>query len=285
LTSVNYDFTTFVPGTLTVSARTATLGYTGALFWSTGSASGTSANVTLQGLITATGGTPNLHNATIQFELFRSTNLTSTPDLTCPATADTGGVFSCTLPLGLDNWTVIMHLVAPGTSFFTAPDSDPVVLTVYAPTTDKFATGGGWVSDPSATVSPANKHGNFGFTVRYKSGSTPTGQAVYVFRGTDGYDYVVKSNTWNGGGLSFGTNSVSFSVKANVTVINRATGAVLSSAGNYTMRVDAVDNGSPGSADTYAVSVYTSTGILYHQAGSTGAQLVLGGGNVVVHTK
>jgi hypothetical protein len=31
--------------------------------------------------------------------------------------------------------------------------------------------------------------------------------------------------------------------------------------------------------------VYTSTGALFHQAGTTGSQLTLGGGNIVVHTQ
>jgi len=49
--------------------------------------------------------------------------------------------------------------------------------------------------------------------------------------------------------------------------------------------VDATDNGTPGNTDSYAISIYTSGGVLYHQAGTTGSQLTLGGGNVVVHTK
>jgi hypothetical protein len=135
------------------------------------------------------------------------------------------------------------------------------VLTVYGPATDKFVTGGGWITDPSANVSTQNRHGNFGLTVRYKSGTTtPQGQAVYAFRGTDGYDYVIKSNSWTGGGISFGTNTSSFSGKANVTAINPNTGLAVSGigGGNYTYRVDATDNDSTG--DTYAISVYTPTG-------------------------
>ncbi len=107
-----------------------------------------------------------------------------------------------------------------------------------------------------------------------------------MFRGADGYDYVIKSNSWTGGGLSFGTNTASFSGKANVTAIDPRTGLAVSGigGGNYTYRVDVTDNGSTG--DTYAISVYTPTGTLYHQAGTTSAsgQLRLGGGNIVVHT-
>jgi hypothetical protein len=45
-------------------------------------------------------------------------------------------------------------------------------------------TGGGWIVDPSFT----NRHGNLGFTVKSKNGTTPLGQSVYVFRGADGND-------------------------------------------------------------------------------------------------
>ena len=70
-----------------------------------------------------------------------------------------------------------------------------------------------------------------------------------------------------------------------MTAIDPTTGMAVSGigGGNYTYRVDVTDNGSTG--DTYAISVYTPTGTLYHQAGTTGSQLSLGGGNIVVHIK
>jgi hypothetical protein len=284
----NYKFS-FTGGTLTIGKKPATLGYTGGMFFSTGSASATSASVTLQATLTpAAGGSPDLTKAAPPtFLLYKSTNTAmATPDATCTATAvSSAGTATCTIPsLGIDNWTVIVQ--EPGNSYFTAADSDPAVVTVYQPATDKFATGGGWVTDPSPAVPPQDKHGNFGLTVRYKSGTTtPSGQSVYTFRGTDGYDYVIKSNSWTGGGLSFGTNTASFSGKCNVTAINPATGLPVMGigGGNYTYRVDVTDNGATG--DTYAISVYTPAGTLYHQAGTTGSQLPLGGGNIVVHTK
>jgi hypothetical protein len=44
--------------------------------------------------------------------------------------------------------------------------------------------------------------------------------------------------------------------------------------------VDATDNGSGGSSDTYVLSIYDGAGQLYHQVGTTNAQLSLGGGNI-----
>lgn len=157
----------------------------------------------------------------------------------------------------------------------------------------KWTNFRGLVNSLPVAISTTNDHGNFGFTVRYK-GNSPTGQSVYVFRGADGYDYVIKSNSWNGGSLAFSSNSggaalVGFSAKANVTVIDPATGQPVAGkgGGNLTFRVDAIDNGNSGTQttpDSYAISVYTPAGVLYHQAGTTGAQLPLHGGNVMIHT-
>jgi hypothetical protein len=85
--------------------------------------------------------------------------------------------------------------------------------------------------------------------------------------------------------VSFSTSGTGFSGRCSVIVIDRATGLQVPSlgGGNYSFRVDATDNGATG--DTYAISVYTSTGVLWHRAGTTASQLPLGGGNVVVHSK
>jgi hypothetical protein len=221
--------------------------------------------------------------------LYKSTNPTmATPDASCTATSvSSGGVASCPISLGVDNWTVVVR--EPANSFFTALNSDPAVLTVYQPSPGASTNGGGWVVDPGTknipvAISAANRHGNFGFTVRYKKGTTtPQGQAVYVFRGADGYDYIIKSSSWQGGGFTIANgNRASFSGKANVTVIDPKTGLAVAGAGggNFTYRVDATDNGTGGSTDTYAISIYDGAGRLYHQVGATGSQLTLGGGNI-----
>jgi hypothetical protein len=305
----------------TITQKPATLGYTGGMFFSTGSSSATTATFTLQATVTpAAGGSPDLTKAAPPvFLLYKSTNLTmTTPDQTCAATSvSSGGIATCMLSsLAIDNWTVIVK--EPTNDYFTAPDSDPAVVTVYQPSTSQFATGGGWIIDPGlnslpVAVSSANQHGNFGFSVKYKSGTTPQGQAVYVFRGSDGYDYVVKSNSWSGGGLTFGTLSsgtfsgasvVSFSGKCNINVINPANGQVVSSSGNDTYRVDATDGSAIGEPDFYAITVYTGNGTIYHQAATAPtppatwntnttlqtSQLQLGGGgngggNLTVHSK
>jgi hypothetical protein len=224
----------------------------------------------------------------------------TSPDYTCSANAvaspavSASGVASCTLiALPIDTYTVVVSF-DPTNMYFTGPDSDAAVFNVYAPTTDKYVTGGGWIVDPSTgnkpvAISPTNNHGNTGFNVKFKQNNTgaPTGNAVYVFRGADGYDYIIKSNSWQGGALAFpGTSTASFSGKANVTVFNPATGQPVTGlgGGNYTFRIDATDTGHPGSGGWYAITVYTPTGSIYHQAGLPTSQIVLGGGKITVHS-
>ena len=289
LTAANYGFT-FSPGSLLIVKHQATVGFTGPGFFSTGT--GTTANVTLTGILTpGPGGNPDLTRATPVFNLYRSTNTSlTTPDATCAATVSAGGAVSCTIPnLGVDNWTVVLQI--PGTDgYFTGPDASAVVVTVFQPTSGVFATAGGWIVDPSyqnipVGISSNNDHGNFGFNVRYVAGTTtPQGQFVYVFHGADGFDYQIKSTSWTGGGAAFGANYASFAGQASVTVIDPATGSPVAGLGgsSFTFRVDVTTGGSGG--PTFALSVYDSAGILYHQAGTTGSQIVLGGGNVVIHS-
>jgi hypothetical protein len=314
-TTSNNNFTTSptsAPSTLTVTKEEATLAYNGSAFFSTGSATATSGPVTLGGQVSlpesdGTAGNPSLNNATVYFWVFNGRNLTAVPDYVFgPATANTSGVATLTTTLPTDNYTVIVSFVPTGTNagpvngFFAGPDSVPSVVTLYQPIADQFVTGGGWIVDPGTNntpvgISPTNNHGNFGFTVKIKSGTTPQGQSVYVFRGADGYDYVVKSNSWSGGFLGFlgaSLNQATFGGRCNVTVINPTTGLALSGlgGGNYSFKIDVVDNG-PGTTDTYAITVTQPNGsTLYHQAGTAVSQLLLGGGgngggNIVVHGK
>jgi len=194
----------------------------------------------------AAGGTPDLRMAApITFLLFKCSNLTmnhAAPDASCTANSvSASGLAACTLPsLSFDNWTAIVQLgtvASPGNTDFAAPRSDLVVATVYQPTSDKFAAGGGFVIDPSyqnkpVAISMQNNHGHFGFNVRYKSATTPSGQLVYTFRRADGYDYIVKSNSWQGPGLAFGTNTAGFNGKCGVAVIDPRTGQIVTGLGD-----------------------------------------------------
>jgi hypothetical protein len=294
------DATTNTTGTVTIAKEDATVGYTGNL----GFAGSTSpVTVELKAVVTPSAdGTPgDVTKAKVLFRLYKSTNLSmATPDATClSGFANASGEATCSTSIAFDDWTVVA-LVDPANGYYTSPQSDPAVINVYQPVPDKFTTGGGWVIDPGyqskpVAISSTNRKGNFGFNVKTSSnGKGLQGQSVYVFRGADGYNYVVKSNSWQGGSLSFGagTDSVkgpyeksTFTGKCNVTIINPVTGLAVSSLGGYTFRVDITDYGQPGVADTYALTVYTGGGAIYHQVGTNTSPITLGGGNVVVHGK
>jgi hypothetical protein len=161
---------------------------------------------------------------------------------------------------------------------------DSSALTVEESTGTQKVTGGGWIPDPLS----ANGKGNFGFTVQYQKKGAPTGSFVYVFRGTDGYIYKVKSNSWQGGGLWFtGNNKAYFMGKCTVQKIDSTTGLVVESWGNYKFIVDIKDGDldKPRTADTFALTILTNTGVVWRQIGTPANQIELGGGNIVVHSK
>src|SRR5260370_24066534 len=140
-----------------------------------------------------------------------------------------------------------------------------MVVALFQPRGGCFATGGGRLVDPGyltlpVAISSQNGHGNFGFNVRYASGtSTPQGQANYTFRGADGYDYVVKSTSWQDGGAAFSATTTSFGGVASVTVIDPSNGLAVSGLGgtNFTFRVDLSTRASGGPGFTSDVSAHT----------------------------
>ena len=188
-------------------------------------------------------------------------------------------------------------------------------ITVALPGTG-FTTGGGWLNEPNLAT-----RSNFGFNAKRLKNGNVQGNSVYIYRKTvaansianplggflpaGGYNWQIKSNSWAGGGLSLNTSCntavtpftnclATFSGKANITAINRTTGATYSLGGNYNYRVDVTDFGEPGSKaatipDTYGVKVWTDTNGTYYQLysgappnSSTFPQLALNGGNIQV---
>jgi hypothetical protein len=218
----------------------------------------------------------DLATASVIFDLFSGNNFTSTPDLSIPAAVSSDGVASVQRTISTGDWTVQVRF-DPGNGYFSGPSSDPVVFTVYQPSIDSFVTGGGWI-DPSGSAG----HEHFGFTARYKKTGAPTGHLTYIFRGADGYDYLVKSNSWQDGGLAIAQGKASFAGKASVMVIDPETGLLVTGlgGGNYGYRVDMID----GPQDGFAISVYAPSGTIYHKVGTPSAPVPLGGGNIVIHS-
>jgi hypothetical protein len=220
--------------------------------------------------------------AGVTFALFKSSNLGSTPDLTYDASVDSAGnALYDIASFAADVWTVRVTMKS-GNLYWTQTSEGLGILVVSLP--GLSATGGGWIPDSGS----ANGKDNFGFTVQYNRNVGPKGNFVFVLRGKDGYDYVAKSNSWQGGGLSFmGTNNVYFSGKCNVQKIDRTTGAVAASWGNYKFAVDITDGDLtiPHTTDTIAIRIVNSINAIWRQIGTPTAQIPLGGGNIVIHSK
>lgn len=147
-------------------------------------------------------------------------------------------------------------------------------LTVVAPSTDKKVTGGGWLPDQSSVNSKAN----FAFSVFYNKNGAPRGNFLLVWRGSDGFDYKIKSNSWSKGGLSFYSNSFAlFTTKSTMQKIDRQTGEVYSFGGEYTVAAKISD----AKPDTAFFTVYDSSNKVVKQLGP----VAIGGGNISVNSK
>jgi hypothetical protein len=223
----------------------------------------------------------------VTFELFKSNNLGNTPDITIGGVpVDANGDALTFLPgLTADTYVVKVKIDA-NNGYWTANPVGLGTINVAIGTNDQQTAGGGWVPDSES----ANGKANFGFTVRNDKG-TPKGNSIFIFRGTDGFNYVVKNTSWQGGFLNFSTepgtsilNRSSFKGRCVVQKIDRATGLVVSSLGNFTFTVDARDGDLllPRQGDAYAITILDNNGLIWRRVGTPAALLPLGGGNVIV---
>ncbi|MBS1115620.1 MAG: Fungalysin metallopeptidase [candidate division NC10 bacterium] len=272
------------PRTLAVTKETATATYTGDQFVTTAGPNTSSASVTLAARLAQEGdGHPgDLSLATVAFELFKYGNSGSTPDQTVGnVTVDVAGKAAATASLSADNWTVKVR-VEQGNGYWTSPN-DTSTITVAVGSTERRVTGGGWAPDGASS----NGKGSFGFTVSPQRNGSPKGNSLFVFHGGDGFDYVIKSTSWQGGSLVFLGNPITrarFNGRATVQKIDKATGTIVASFGNYTFTVEIRDGDllSPKGSDLYGITVLDNSGNLSHQIGASNAPVEMGGGNVAI---
>lgn len=273
------------PVTLAVTKETVATEYEGDEFVVTAGPSISTAPVRLAAQLTqqADGNPGDITLARVVFELFKSGNLGATADVVvADVPVDAAGQAVTVVNLAVDNWLVKVK-VAPANAYWTASPVGTGTITVDLGSTDRRVTGGGWVFNPASATGKSN----FGFTVSPQKNGTPRGNSIFVLRNQDGFDYVVKSTGWQGGGLSFSGTPISrasFSGRATVQKIDRATGNVVDSYGNYRFAVDLWDGDllTPREGDRYGITVFDTQGNVWHQVGATSAPVPLGGGNVAV---
>ena len=276
------------PVRVDVSVESASLSYTGDTLKALAPGQSTMA-VQLAAIVTQQddGHPGDLSRARVFFDLYRSSNATmATPDVTLgPFAPSSTGAVSVTTTLAEDAWTVVVRFQATNAFFAGSPDAAGV--TVYQPAAGKV-TGGGWVKDPgtpAALASPKGAHASFGFIVQSKPGKTGVqGNANVVLHGTDGRRYVLRASSWAGGSLTITPDGrhASFSGKATITVFGPKGKEQTLTGADF--QIDLTDNGSPGTADTLALSIWRDR-TLYHQLGTTTTQLPLSGGNLTIHKK
>src|SRR6185369_13417750 len=251
----------------------------------------TTATVRLAAHLTqdADGAPGDISLAKVRFEIFKSSNMTPVPDFVVGnVPVDANGDAVAFLP-GLAADTYVVQVKIEPTNGYWTGDTGLATLNVAVGTNETQTNGGGWVPDSGS----ANGRANFGFSVKGSNGS-PKGNSIFIFRGTDGFNYIVKSTSCAGGFLNFSTepstsvlNRTSFKGKCVVQKVDRTTGAVVASFGNFSFTVDARDGDllTPRSYDAYAITILDSNGVIWRRVGTNTALLPLGGGNVLVKAK
>jgi len=284
--------TTNATVTITVNKETAETTYTGDMGVVTAGPSITTATVRLGAHLTQDpdGAPGDITLARVTFELFKSTNNTNTPDTTVSNVSVDANGDALTFLSGVAADTYVVKVKIDATNgYWTANPVGIAAIEVAIGSNDQQTTGGGWIPDSDSV----NGHGNFGFNVR-SNGANPKGSSIYIFRGSDGFNYIVKSTSWAGGFLNFsaepGTSILdrsSFKGKCTVQKVDRNTGQIVQSFGDFTFTVDARDGDllTPRSFDAYAITILDNNGLIWRRVGTNTSLIQLGGGNVTVKAK
>ena len=294
-TSANpfYTNASSAPAQLTVTKENAGGAYTGDAALLTAGPTINTATVRLAAHLTpeadGDGLTGDITRALVTFELFKSNNTSATPDLVYSGVSVDANGDALTIVSGVPAETYLINVrVDAANLYWTANPVGIGVLNIAVPSNEQRTGGGGWVPDAES----ANGKANFGFSVTPgNKNSQVRGSWTLAFRGTDGFNYVVKGNSWQDGYLQFSAEpGVSplvytrseFKGRCNVQKIDPATGLVVESWGNFTFEANTFDGDllDPRQPDAYAFTVRDNTGQIWHQVGARASLVALGGGNI-----
>ena len=275
------------PVTITVGKESATLVWN-ENYWAD-SGSDNTATATLRARVTqiSDGSNGDLTQARVEFRLFKSSNVSGTPDLVVgPVQPASDGNAQITRSLEIDTWTVVARLVKTN-GFYTGPDAQPIVYTIAIPQYPRSVVAAGYVTDPSYLNQPVAVNASF---PRGHLGIAATRQIsfavmTYAFRGVDGLDYVVKGTgaAWSSSIAFQSSTRASLSDGCTVVVLDPATGAVVPAKGGtgFSCRIDVTDTTNIGN---YALTVNAPGGALWHRVGTATAQLQVTGGTLQVRS-
>src|ERR1041384_8315556 len=295
----NSNFTVNDPTTsLTITKEDAAATYTGALFASTGSATSSTATVTLAATIqdiTALNPETDPDAGDIRKATVKFVNRDAGDAVLCTATVGLVSLSDTKTGTATCNWTASpgaalavwprVGIIVDG--YYTRNSSDDDQIVTVSVATTGFITGGGYlVMSSSAGQYPGatGSKNNFGFNVKYnKQGTNLQGNINAIVR-NNGHVYQIKGNSMTSLSstiTSSTTGAATFNGKASIQDITNPLN-IISIDGNATLQVTMTDNGEPGSSDTIAITVWNKSGGLWFSSKGSGRKTleqVLGGGN------
>jgi hypothetical protein len=280
------------PLTVNVAKEKTAIDYTGDFDLMTAGPAINTATVRLAAKLTQSndGSAGDITKATVTFKIFKfSADTASFTVPNIPVNANGEAQYTFTLPADVYRITVE---VDGNNGYWTANSINDGMLNITVPTNELRSSGGGWVLDAASASGKAH----LAFSVSAAKNGSPKGNASFSFKGSDGFNYLVKSNSWQGGYLQFSAEpNVSPAVytrsnlKGNCTVqkIDSVTGLVVESFGGYTFEIFTRDGDllNPRQSDSYSITVRTNTNAVFHQVGSQNSLVALGGGNITNKAK
>jgi hypothetical protein len=296
---------------LTITQEDARVAYTGSLFVAGSSTTASSATVafsaTIQDITAVVadpawdGNVGDIRNATITFINRDSGNapICSAPIGLVALSDIKTGTATCSASLNIGNTGAQSYNIGfvIGGHYLRNSSDDDFVVTVYAPLTSSFITGGGYLTmSSSAGMYPggAGTKNNFGFNVKYnKQGTNLQGNINSIVR-NNGRVYQIKGNsmtslsvTPSAGCVQASTTSpctATFNGKASIQDITDPAN-VLSIDGNATLQVTMTDKGDT-SGDTLGITVWNKAGGVWFSSNWNGTKTIeqlINGGNLTVH--
>ncbi len=169
-------------------------------------------------------------------------------------------------------YLVVVILEKEYNSYYEAPDSEGVRVTVFEPTRD-FVTGGGWIWDEN------EQRSHFAFVIRYDKTGVAKGQVVYTYIEGD-WLHIVKSRAILG--LAIEEEHAFFEATCFIVKLNLRTGCLIWTNEEYRLRIDVWDKGKRGRNDIFQIRILDPNGIVYHENGFDPSGN-LGGGNITIH--
>ncbi len=286
--SPNYSVNNPPPKSLTITKEEARATYTGTLLASTANASATTAAVRLSATIrdisaTADGATDmnagDIRHAIVTF-INRDTGYAISPAIavTLPNPAETRiGEVAYDWTVNLD--TANSQTFRIGTrvdNYYTRDNAaEDALVTVSRGFTTGFATGGGYLTMlTSGGLKPGTPGSlnTFGFGVKYSgAGSKPSGHFHTMIR-SGGAVYAIKGTTFTSVAVS--GNRATLRGVANIYTVT--TGSTLLDTA-ATFEVTLTDNGEPGTADSIAITIRNSAGLVWFSSNLAGEQTLTAG--------